>query len=122
MPVTIFNTAKSRLEKVDFEISHKNTTWFDDYEKDDEVYTITDMNGGILIGELGYGYPVWFDDISRADIGYDKQRAAELKDAHILARRSSPIRTPARDGRQLRSPWSGSLRCLPSRNYHRNRK
>jgi len=82
MPITIFNTAKSRLETVDFEISKDNTTWFDDYEKDYEVYTITDMNDGLLIGELGYGYPVWFDDISRADIGYDKQRATELKAAY----------------------------------------
>ena len=82
MSITIFNTAKSRLETVEFEISRENTTWFDDYEKDYEAYTITDMNGGLLISELGYGYPVWFDDISRADIGYDKQRATELKDSY----------------------------------------
>jgi len=82
MPITIFNTLKSRLETVDFEISDKNTTWFDDYEKDHEVYMITDMNGGILISELGYTYPVWFGGISRADIGYGKQRATELKGSY----------------------------------------
>ena len=82
MPVTIFNTQKSRLETVDFEISDKNTTWFDDYEKDDEVSMITDMNDGILISERGYTYPVWFGGISRSDIGYDKQGVAELKNAY----------------------------------------
>lgn len=34
MSITIFNTAKSRLETVDFELSRENTTWFDDYERD----------------------------------------------------------------------------------------
>lgn len=82
MSMTILNTAESRLETVDFEITKKNTTWFDDYERDYEVYTISDINGGILIGELGYSYPVWIDDISRADIGYDKQRAKELLDLY----------------------------------------
>ena len=82
MSITIFNTAKNRLETIDFELSRENTTWFDEYERDYEVYTITDMNGGLLIGELGWGYPVWFDDISRADVGYNKQRATELKDAY----------------------------------------
>lgn len=82
MPVTIFNTAKSRLETVDFEITAKNTTWFDDDEKDHEVSMITDMNGGILISERGYTYPVWFGVISRADIGYDKQKAMELKGSY----------------------------------------
>lgn len=78
MSITILNTAKGRLETVDFEMTEENTTWFDDYEKDYEVYTISDMNGGILIGELGYSYPVLVDDITRTDIGYDKQRAKEL--------------------------------------------
>jgi len=82
MPITIFNTLKSRLETIDFERSAKNTTWFDDYEKDHEVSMITDMNGGILISERGYAYPVWFDGISRADIGYDKQKAVELKGSY----------------------------------------
>lgn len=82
MTMTIFNTAKGRLETVDFEISDHNTTWFDECEKDHEVYTITDMNGGMLIGELGYGYPVWFSDISRANIDYDKRKATELKDSY----------------------------------------
>ena len=50
MTMTIFNTAKSRLETVDFEISDHNTTWFEECEKDHEVYTITDMNGGKLVG------------------------------------------------------------------------
>ena len=94
MTMTIFNTAKGRLETVDFEISDHNTTWFDAYEKDDEVYRITDMNGGLLIGEKGYGYPVWFDAILRVDIDYDKQKATELKDSYTV-RKSPSILTPA---------------------------
>jgi len=82
MSIIIFNTLKSRLETVDFEISDKNTTWFDDYENDHEVSMITDMDGGILISERGYTYPVWFGSISRSDIGYDKQRATKLKDSY----------------------------------------
>ena len=82
MPMTILNTAESRLETVDFEITRENTTWFDDYEKDYEVYTISDIDGGILIGELGYSYPVWIYGMSRADIGYNKQKARELLDIY----------------------------------------
>jgi hypothetical protein len=82
MSMTILNTAESRLETVDFEITKENTTWFDDYEKDYEVYTISDIDGGILIGELGYSYPVWIYGMSRADIDYNKQKAKELLDIY----------------------------------------
>ena len=49
---------------------------------DEEIYMITDFEGGILISEFGYGRPVWIYDVTRADIGYDQKKAGELKDQH----------------------------------------
>jgi hypothetical protein len=79
MEICIYNSLKSRLETVDIKFTDKNTTWFDDCENNDDVYMITDFNGGILIKEFGYSYPILIDGNSRADIAYDKQKAKELK-------------------------------------------
>ena len=75
--ITIYNTRKSRLETVKFEFTVENTTWFDDGENND-VYLIADGFGGLLIQENGYTYPVLIDDVSRADIGNNQQKALEL--------------------------------------------
>ncbi len=47
--MTIYNTAKYRLETVDIEITDKNSTWFDDRTDTDSIYRITDFKGGLLI-------------------------------------------------------------------------
>ena len=78
MAMTVYNPQKGCLETIDASIMEENTTWFDDCEQEGEIYTITDFNGGLLIRELGYTYPFWIYDISRADIGYDKQKAGEI--------------------------------------------
>jgi hypothetical protein len=75
--ITIYNTLKGRLETVNFEFTPENTTWFDDVE-DYDIYRITDAFGGILIQETGYSYPVLIDDVSRADIGNNQQKALDL--------------------------------------------
>lgn len=75
--ITIYNTLKSRLETVDFDFTPENTTWFDDSDTFD-IYRIADGFGGLLIQETGYAYPVLIDDISRADIGNDEQKALRL--------------------------------------------
>lgn len=75
--ITIYNTRKSRLETVRFEFTGQNTTWFDDCENND-IYLIADAFGGLLIQESGYTYPVLIDDVSRADIGNNQQKALEL--------------------------------------------
>jgi len=80
--LTIYKTLKSRLETINFEITDKNTTWFDDWENDQDVYMITDVFGGLLIKERGYNYPVWIDGVSRAEIGYSRDKAFELKDSY----------------------------------------
>jgi len=46
--MTIYNTAKHRLETVDIEITDKNSTWFDDRTDTCSIYGITDFQGGLL--------------------------------------------------------------------------
>lgn len=79
MGISIYNSLKSRLETIDIKFTEGNTTWFEDCENNDDIYMITDFNGGILIGEFGYSYPIWIDGNSRVGIAYDKQKAKELK-------------------------------------------
>jgi hypothetical protein len=77
--ITIYNTQKFRLETINLEFTDKNTTWFDDCVNDQHVHMITDVFGGLLIKEYGYNYPVWVDGVSRAQIGYSRRKAFELK-------------------------------------------
>ncbi len=78
MTTTVYNTSKRRLETVDVELTAENTTWFNDATNAQHVYTITDWNGGLLIAELNYNYPIWFEGVSRDDIDYGNQRAKDL--------------------------------------------
>ncbi len=75
--MTIYNTAKHRLETVDIEITDKNSTWFDDRTDTDSIYRITDFQGGLLIKQE-YCYPIWINDISRMDIDHDPRKAQAL--------------------------------------------
>ena len=79
MQITIENPQKARLETIDIEFTDENTTWFDDEENTDGIYKVTDFEGGLLISELPYSYPILIYDVSRKDIGYDKHKADELK-------------------------------------------
>jgi len=78
MEITIANPQKGRLESIDIEITDENTTWFEDCEKDGEVYMITDCEECLLIRQFGYYYPVLIYDESRTGISYDKNKAREL--------------------------------------------
>lgn len=78
MGITVYNPQKGRLETIDVSITKDNTTWFEDCVQDYDIYSITDLKGGLLIRELGYTYPFFIYDISRADIRHDKQRAKEI--------------------------------------------
>ena len=82
MEMTVYNPQKGRLETIDAVITKENTTWFDDCTEADEIYTITDFEGDLLIRDFGYVYPVRIYDTSRADIGFDQKRAQELKNLH----------------------------------------
>ena len=79
MQITIANPQKGRLETIDIEFTDENTTWFDVEENTDGIYTVTDFEGGLLISELSYSYPILIYDTSWKDIDYDKHKAYELK-------------------------------------------
>jgi hypothetical protein len=79
MEITIANPQKGRYETIDVEFTDENTTWFDDCDKNDDIYMITDFEGCLLISELGYSYPVLIYEESRVGIRYDKNKAKELR-------------------------------------------
>ena len=43
MEMTVYNPQKGRLETIDVEITDENTTWFENYRKDQDIYMITDF-------------------------------------------------------------------------------
>lgn len=79
MEETVYNPQKSRLETIQVEYTTENTTWFDDCVDSEDIYMITDFNGGILIKECNYTYPVWVYDVSRAEINYDQNKAKKIR-------------------------------------------
>ncbi len=78
MQMTFYNAAKHRLETVNNEITEDNSTWFDDNIDTNSVFIITDFENGLLIKQCNYNYPMWFYDVSRADIGHSHQKAQNL--------------------------------------------
>jgi hypothetical protein len=78
MEMTIFNTAKHRLETINIEITDENSTWFKDSINTNAVSIITDFEDGLLIKQCNYNYPMWFNDISRADIDHNRQKAQNI--------------------------------------------
>jgi hypothetical protein len=83
MEITIANPQKGRNETIEVEFTEKNTTWFDDCEEITDIYMITDFEGGLLISERGYSYPVLVYEESRAGIRFNKKKAKELR-ARVL--------------------------------------
>ena len=83
MEETVYNPQKSRLETIQVEYTEENTTWFDDYTNNQDIYRITDFDGGLLIKEYDYSYPVWVYDVSRSEINYDQNKAKEIRAQYI---------------------------------------
>lgn len=76
----MYNPQKGRLETINVECTKDNTTWFGGLCRNtNDILKITDYEGGILISECNYTYPIRLYDISRADIGYDRKKAKELR-------------------------------------------
>ena len=75
MTTTMYNSSKQRLETVDIGLTNENTTWLDDATNAQDVYTITDVDGGLLIAQLSCNFPIWSNGISRADINYSERGA-----------------------------------------------
>jgi hypothetical protein len=84
MEIIAYNPQKTRLETIEATLTEENTTWFEHCVNEHDIYTITDLEGGLLIKEYGYRYPTWIYDISRADVGYD-QRIAKRELKEIMA-------------------------------------
>ena len=79
MKITVCNPQKSRLETIDIELNEKNTTWFNECRAARDIRMITDLDGGLLISEFDYTYPIWIYDASRAGIGHDQKKTRELR-------------------------------------------
>lgn len=80
MEVTICNPQKGRLETIEVSMDATNTTWFNDRQEPADIYTITDIDGDLLIKENNYNHPVLIYGISRADINHDPQKAKKLSE------------------------------------------
>jgi hypothetical protein len=85
MPTTLYNPQKGRLETVAIEFTAANTTWFNASAYYHGICSITDYKGGLIIRNCGYNYPVWIYDVSRASIGYRRNRAFKLLKAYLKA-------------------------------------
>ena len=83
MEMIVWNSFEQRLATMTVEFTEENTTWFERYE-DHDIEKISDIDGGILISKTGYNYPVWIGGQSRADIGYNRDKAMELKRLYAL--------------------------------------
>ena len=78
MEITVYNPQKGRLETIEVEFTDENTTWFTPCKYADDISMITDFDGGILISESEYTYPIRIYDTSRADIGNNRKEARRL--------------------------------------------
>ena len=78
MELTVYNPQKGRLETINVEFTDDNTTWFPHCKYVGDISQITDFQGGMLIREYDYTYPIWIYDISRTDIGYRRREAKQL--------------------------------------------
>lgn len=83
MEITVYNPQRGRLETIAVEFTKDNTTWFKSYRNSSDIDRITDFEGGLLITEFDYTYPIWIYDGSRADIGYSQKRAKQLLRMHV---------------------------------------
>jgi hypothetical protein len=79
MHQTVYNPQKGRLETIDITFTDNNTTWFDTADDSSGVSLIADFEGGLLIGDSGYSYPVLIYDLTRSDINHDRKQAQALK-------------------------------------------
>lgn len=80
MEITAYNAQKNRLETLYVEFTEENTTRFSNvsYTGEATVFSITDVNCGLLIKKIDFSYPLWLCYTSRADIDFSKEKAEEL--------------------------------------------
>ncbi len=80
MEILICNPQKGRLETIETSMNEMNTTWFDDCQETDDIYSITDIEGDLLIKENNFNHPVLVYNVNRADINHDPQKARKLRE------------------------------------------
>ena len=83
MEHTVYNPQKGRLLTIDITFTDKNTTWLEEADDATEVSLIADFEGGLVIADSSYSYPVLIYDVSRSDVNHDKQKAEELREVHM---------------------------------------
>lgn len=79
MQILIYNPQKGGMETIVAEFTKDNTTWFANYRNNHDIAKITDIDGGILIGEFDYSYPFLIYGVSRADIDFNQRKARQLR-------------------------------------------
>ncbi len=80
MEMLICNPQKGRFETIEASINEANTTWFEDCRATEDIYTITDIEGDLLIKENNFNHPVLVYNVTRADINHNQQSAKKLKE------------------------------------------
>ncbi|HHB77470.1 MAG TPA: hypothetical protein ENK84_13185 [Desulfobulbus sp.] len=85
MEITSYNTDKGRLVTVEVQFTSAKTTWFKE-DDPDGVYSITDIDGDLLIQEPGYRIPLLIQGLSRAVIKHDRDKARELINLNKVTR------------------------------------
>lgn len=83
MQELIYNPQKGRLETISIEYSDENTTWFDNCSEPNDIYMLTDFEGGLLIKENNHTYPVWIYEATRAEIDNNVTKARELRKLYM---------------------------------------
>lgn len=83
MELLVYNPQKGRLETIKVEFTAENTTWFEDSWKGEDVASITDVDGCLLIQPNSLDRPVLVYDLTRADIGHDRKKARKVMQEHV---------------------------------------
>jgi hypothetical protein len=74
-------------------LTHRNGS-----ENIEEIYMVTDFEGGLIIGGYNYDYPILVYDISRSDINYDRKKVLDLQKTYT-------------ETQETISPQAGKRRC-----------
>ncbi len=82
MQITAYNPAKGRYETISVTLESGNTTWFEDGSESEGIYSITDVDGDLLIRESGYSIPLLAQEMTRTAINFDQRKAREIIRQH----------------------------------------
>jgi len=78
MEIIVFNLRKGRLETIQMNFSHDNTTWFDGPDDSGDIRMITDFYDDLLVTFIGRDYPLILPEVSRAAAGFSQKEVKKL--------------------------------------------